>query len=196
MHTTVRARSFTFQHSWQVSLLTLPPSPVVYSFSLSQYQRGTGELVVRDTLGHIVILDTLSGGHTTTVVLPSSVSPLYFEATMDDLWGDVTCMLTHSPGTVLSPSDFPNTVGSQWRYGRYDSVLNYRDTVDVRVVSVTRHANGGLAKVWAYSYHTPGYVDRVDSIYVVSNSDTVRSYWENEPEVPEQVRFAFPLLFL
>ena len=72
---------------------------------------------------------------------------------------------------------FPNEVGSQWKYSRFDSLSNVRDTITITIVDTTT-INGMKMKIWQY-------ISSKDSAYIQSKyvgilHDTI---WFNSPYV-------------
>ena len=88
-------------------------------------------------------------------------------------------------------ADFPNYVGSYWKYVRYDS-LSWPDTVRidtvlVSIVDTTVLSNDETASVWVYEFE-----DRPDTQYVSIVNDTVRVYRNAEPSYLDYI-YIFPL---
>ncbi|MBM4166224.1 MAG: hypothetical protein FJ218_04790 [Ignavibacteria bacterium] len=69
---------------------------------------------------------------------------------------------------------FPNTVGSWWKYARYDSTENILDTVTIYITKNVQLPNGLTGKVWKtdYSSDTNDYGQSI----CFRNGDTISEY--------------------
>ena len=92
-----------------------------------------------------------------------------------------------NPAASQGAKDFPNKVGSQWKYFFYDSLSSAADTVIVRIVGDTTFAGNRTAKIWEFNFK-----ERTEYRFVEILNDTVRIFpflqylWQN-------TKFIFPL---
>ena len=62
---------------------------------------------------------------------------------------------------------FPNTIHSNWKYERFDSLTNSIDTIHVSITGDTLISND-IYKIWNYKYS-----DRNEKLYVSQSNDSV-----------------------
>ena len=84
-------------------------------------------------------------------------------------------------------NQFPLTVGSTWTYAVFDSIAQQADTVTVTALKQTSVSASGATYLWTYRYS-----NRIDSVTVVSNADTV-NYLIPNAALP-RMTFVFPLV--
>lgn len=65
---------------------------------------------------------------------------------------------------------FPNTIGSYWKYERFDSLTNTLDTLTVSITGDTLISDEAY-KIWIYKYH-----DRLEKKYVLQRNDSIIIY--------------------
>lgn len=88
-----------------------------------------------------------------------------------------------------SNTEFPNTVGTFWKYKVYDSVFNNLDTVLIQVIGNTMLQNGDNAAIW--SLHSLYYGN--DTNYVTNKSDGINIYYNRYATSSIKERYVFPL---
>ena len=74
---------------------------------------------------------------------------------------------------TLYNTEFPNGIGTLWKYKVYDSVYNYFDTVFVKVVGFTQLITGEEVSMWQSIGIVSG---NVDSVFVSSSSNGIIVY--------------------
>lgn len=72
------------------------------------------------------------------------------------------------PSITYSKDYFPNSVGNEWVYSVYDSVLAKQETVIVKIVGTKMLSTGQIGTIWTFHYP-----ERTDTNYVVIQNDTV-----------------------
>ncbi|NOX85809.1 MAG: hypothetical protein GXO86_07590 [Chlorobi bacterium] len=65
---------------------------------------------------------------------------------------------------------FPNSIGLQWQYERYDSLKNITDTINVTIISDTV-ISGKTYMIWDYDYNSS-----TERFYVLQNSDSIKIF--------------------
>lgn len=91
--------------------------------------------------------------------------------------------------TIPSPEEFPNSIGTWWKYKRYDSISNKLDTVIIRVISKEKLDNGDDATVWSIN----SLVNTVDTNYVSIKYDGIRIFPNKLITAYPIKRYVFPL---
>jgi len=84
---------------------------------------------------------------------------------------------------VFEISEFPNTTGTEWTYAYYDSLSSTADTVKVIV-----HAQQNGFRLWQYIYR-----DKIDSLYVQIEKDTVNIFNSYFSSTYPAAVFVFPI---
>lgn len=107
----------------------------------------------------------------------------------------ITYLLSTSSSCKKTPviefnKEFPNSIGTWWKYKVYDSIYNRLDTVTIKVIGNGKLDNGDDATIWASNSLLNG----ADTNYVTNKSDGIRIF--NGKEVTAQVikRYVFPLV--
>src|ERR1035437_1912587 len=85
--------------------------------------------------------------------------------------------------------EFPNSVGTWWKYKVYDSIYNRLDTVTITVIGNGKLDNGDDATIWAINSLLNG----ADTNYVTNKSDGIRIHYGNS-SVSIKKRYVFPLV--
>jgi hypothetical protein len=83
------------------------------------------------------------------------------------------CKKTTDPANIDGSEfdDFPNSVGCQWVYEVYDSLMDVTDTVTVAIIDTTTLADIIPAAVWVFTWN-----GSIDTQYVSVVNDTVSIY--------------------
>lgn len=71
--------------------------------------------------------------------------------------------------------EFPNSIGTWWKYKVYDSVTNTIDTITIKIVGNSRLNNGTNVKIW--QINSLNSYKPVDTNYVYSGSDGIKMYY-------------------
>lgn len=85
--------------------------------------------------------------------------------------------------------EFPNSIGTWWKYKVYDSIYNRLDTVTIRVIANGKLDNGSDATIWAINSLLNG----TDTNYVTNKSDGIRIYPNKLITAYPNKRYLFPL---
>lgn len=86
-------------------------------------------------------------------------------------------------------SEFPDNIGTWWKYKVYDSNYHILDTVTIRVIGHSKLDDGENATIWAINSLWNG----PDTNYVTSKSDGIRIYSGKLTTAPVIKRYVFPL---
>ena len=86
-------------------------------------------------------------------------------------------------------NEFPDHIGTWWKYKVYDSIYNTLDTETIRVIGHGKLDNGDNATIWAINSLLNG----PDTNYVTSESDGIRIYPGKLITAPVNKRYVFPL---
>ena len=102
-----------------------------------------------------------------------------------------SCSCNKDP--VVQPvynSEFPNSIGTWWKYKVFDSLTYILDTITIKVVGITKLSDGRDANIWQINslYNQP------DTNYVYSGSDGIKIYPNILPTAPITKQYVFPLL--
>ena len=90
---------------------------------------------------------------------------------------------------ILYNTEFPNNIGTFWKYKVYDSISNQIDTVIITVQNKTILNNGLEATVWLIE----SLVNLNDTNYVTNNSDGIKIYKNKIVSAPYIKKYEFPL---
>ena len=85
--------------------------------------------------------------------------------------------------------EFPNSVGTWWKYKVYDSIYNRLDTVTITVIGNGKLDNGDNATIWAINSLLHG----ADTNYVTNKNDGIRIYPGKLITASPNKRYVFPL---
>jgi hypothetical protein len=85
--------------------------------------------------------------------------------------------------------EFPNSIGTWWKYKVYDSIYNRLDTVTIRVIGNGKLDNGDDATIWAINSLLHG----ADTNYVTNKTDGIRIYPGKLISASPNKRYVFPL---
>ena len=81
-----------------------------------------------------------------------------------------SCQKEDSEITVNEAAYFPNTVGTYWKYERYDSTTSQIDTISVSIIGDTI-VSEETYKIWKYDYG-----DWVEREYVIQTNDSIKFF--------------------
>lgn len=84
--------------------------------------------------------------------------------------------------------EFPDNIGTWWKYKVYDSIYHTLDTVTISVIGHGKLDNGDNATVWAINSLLNG----PDTNYVTSKSDGIRIYPGKLTSAPVIKRYVLP----
>ena len=106
-----------------------------------------------------------------------------------------SCKKSPTPITPTTYNlEFPNNIGTWWKYKMYDYILNAADTVTITVVGSTKLYDGTDVKIWKREFKFNS--SPTDTVYVSNKSDGIRIYDYTAfsfPNVPPFKRYVFPL---
>lgn len=85
--------------------------------------------------------------------------------------------------------EFPDNVGTWWKYKVFDSIYYTLDTVTIRVIGIGKLDNGDITTIWAISSLLNG----VDTNYVTDKMDGIRIFPGKLITAPVIKRYVFPL---
>lgn len=71
--------------------------------------------------------------------------------------------------------EFPNTIGTWWKYKVFDSVTSTLDTVTIKIVGNSKLDNGTPVRIWQINSLTS--LKPVDTNYIYSGSDGIKFYY-------------------
>lgn len=86
--------------------------------------------------------------------------------------------------------EFPNSIGTWWKYKVYDSVSSTIDTVTIKIVGSSKLDNGTNVKIW--QVNSLNNYKPVDTNYVYSGSDGIKIYY-NKSVQSYFKKYEFPL---
>ena len=73
---------------------------------------------------------------------------------------------------ALYNTEFPNNIGTNWKYKVYDSINSILDTITIKIIGTTNLDNGDAASIWSINSLLNG----TDTNYVTNKSDGIRIY--------------------
>lgn len=159
--------------------LSFTGDSLVYTLSVAGYQGGTGLVKVMDEAGNTILSDSLNSSRTIDNMLVWGRIPAGYYISLENFTGRVSLALTGSQSTqVFALQDFPNTLGTSWTYGTFDSLTRQTDTAVVTVSGHTILPNTKSVTVWQTAYRS-----RTDSQYVSVSGDTVTVYYRSDVTV-------------
>ena len=91
-------------------------------------------------------------------------------------------------------TEFPNNIGTWWKYKMYDYLLNQLDTVVITVVGDSKLYDGTDVKIWKREFVFNS--SPTDTVYVSNQSDGIRMYdftARTFANVQPNKRYLFPL---
>lgn len=105
----------------------------------------------------------------------------------------ITYLLSTSSSCKKTPiiqfnKEFPNSIGTWWKYKVYDSTYNRLDTVTIKVIGNGKSDNGDDATIWAINSLLNGAVTN----YVTNKGDGIRIYPNELITAYPNKRYLFP----
>ncbi len=91
---------------------------------------------------------------------------------------------------ILYNTEFPNNIGTFWKYKVYDSISTINDTLTITIVGTTNLNDGKVVTIWQNKYQTR--IPNTDTSYIYSGSEGIYFYFNKTIQSLYKI-YKFPL---